>query len=330
MKRVRIGIIGLGYIGKIHLRNASRHRIANLQVEAVADVSKRELNEAKKVGVRKTYTDYTSLLQDPNVDAVVIGLPTHLHTDCAKKAAENGKHIMLEKPIAPNISDAKQIISAAKNNSVKLMMGYPLRFNQSMLNLRNRLNSGELGDIVTAYATNISSGPFMHRSIGQSPVPVPEWWFNKELIGGGVLTDLGSHMINLLRWYFGEVKYITSHLGYRFNMELEDHAICIAQFESGTKAIINLGWYSQKYQQKIELIGTNGHAISDIVPPNIVSAAIQMLLLNTTKFWQPYSAELEYFARSIIEDFTPSPTGYDGLKDIEAIYLAYQNAEQMH
>jgi len=330
MKRVRVGIIGLGYIGKIHLRNASGRRITNLQLEAVADVSKHALKEARKIGVKKTYTDYTSLLQDPNVDAVIIGLPTHLHTECAKEAAEYGKHVMLEKPIAPNTFDAKQIISAAKNNSVKLMIGYPLRFNHSMLRLRNRLNSGELGDIVTAYVTNISTGPFMHRSIGHSPIPVPEWWFNKELTGGGALFDLGSHMINLLRWFFGEVKDIKSFLGYRFNMEFEDHAICLAQFESGVKAVLNVGWYSQKYQQKVELLGTNGNAIANIVPPNLISAAIQMLTLNTTNFWHPYSAELEYFARSIIEDFEPSPTGNDGLRDIDALTLAYKNSERMN
>lgn len=324
MQKVKLGVIGLGYIGKIHLRNGLR--LANASIEAVADVSKRALNNAKKDGAKKTFTGYEQLLEDPQVDAVIIALPTYLHLDCAKKAAEAKKHILLEKPIAKNVAEAKEIISVAQKNHVKLMIGYPLRFNTLMCNLRNKINSGELGDVVVAYATNVSAGPFMHRAHGYTPVPVPEWWFKKELTGGGALIDLGSHMINLLRWYFGEFTDIKSYLGYRFNLDLEDQATCLGRFASGTTALINVGYFSQKYQLKVELLGTVEHAVATNIPPNPILAALQMLTTNTSNFWQPYIAELEYFVNCIINDVQPSPSGYDGLKDLEAIKAAYKNS----
>jgi predicted dehydrogenase len=328
MEKIKLGLIGLGYIGKIHLRNSLK--LTNANLIAVSDISRRALNEAKKDGVKKTYTNYEQLLKDPQVDAVIIALPTHLHLECAKQAAEAKKHILLEKPIAKNVAEAKEIISAAQRNSVKLMIGYPLRFNELMCSLREKLRSGELGDAVIAYATNVSSGPFMHRAQGYAPVPVPEWWFNKELTGGGVLIDLGSHMINLLRWYFGEITDIKSHLGHRFNMNLEDHAICLAQFASGTTAIINVGWFSQEYQVEVEICGTVKHAIARNIPPNRILAAAQMLIMNTSAFWQPYIAELGYFVNCIVNDVQPSPSGMDGLKDLEAIESAYKNSVQLN
>lgn len=323
MKKIKLGLIGLGYIGKIHLRNSLR--LTNAQLEAVSDLSKRALKNAKNSGVKKTFTSYDQLLKDPNIDAVIISLPTHLHKDCVKKAAEAKKHIFLEKPIAKDVTEAKEIFSASRKNGVTLMMGYPLRFNKIMNNLRSKINSGEIGDVVVAYATNVSTGPFMHRAIGHAPVPVPEWWFKKELTGGGALIDLGSHMINLLRWYFGEITSVKSHLDYRFNLDLEDQAICLVRFKTGTKAIINVGYFSQGYQLKVDLLGTMGNSTADNVIPNPIITAVKMLTTNTSDFWQPYYAELEHFVKCLINDTQPVSSGIDGLRDLEAIETAYKN-----
>lgn len=323
MEKVRLGIIGLGYIGKTHLRHSLK--LDNARTIAVSDLSKKAMAKAKDMGVKKTFSNYQLLLQDPDVDAVVIALPTYLHLQCAKQAAEAKKNIFLEKPIARNAEEAKEIISAAQKNSVKLMIGYPMRFNTNFHAIKEKLNNGTLGDVEIANATYISSGPFFHRADGFSPVPVPEWWFNKELTGGGVLIDLGSHIINLLRWYFGEITDIKSHLRYRFNLELEDTATCLARFESGTLATINVGWFSQQYQLSIDLSGSVQHALSEQKPPNIMLTAVQMLTTGISKFYQSHFAELEYFTDCLVHDKSPSPSGEDGLKDIEAISRAYKN-----
>jgi predicted dehydrogenase len=323
MKTVKIGIIGLGYIGQIHLRHCLK--IPNLDVVAVADVSKKALNKAKMAGVKKAFDNYEDLLKDPDIEAVIIGLPTHLHLKCALQAAEANKTIFLEKPIARNVEEAKEIISATQKHSVKFMMGYPLRFNKTLCSVKEQMIEGLVGDIENAHATFISSGPFFHRAEGSSPVPVPDWWWNKELTGGGVLIDLGSHIINLLRWYFGEITDIRSHLGYRFNMDFEDSAMCIAKFNSGTIAAINVGWFSQAYTLKLDFLGSVKSVSVQQSPSNPIITGVQMLATGRSKFFQPHLDELQYFADCIVNNEFPSLSGDDGLKDLEAIELAYKN-----
>jgi len=84
---------------------------------------------------------------------------------------------------------------------------------------------------------------FFHRAVENSPVPVPDWWFNTEYTGGGVLVDLGSHIINLLRWFFGEIVDVKGQFVHRFSMDFEDSAMCLARFDSGSVAVINVGWF---------------------------------------------------------------------------------------
>jgi len=325
MHKVRLGLIGLGYIGKVHLRNCLK--LDSAELVAVSDISKKALNKAKKLGVRKTYNDYKTLLKDKDIDAVIIALPTYLHLPCAKQAAESGKHVLLEKPLARNPKEGKEIITAANKNDVKLMVGYPFRFSPSFQTLKDRIESGELGEVQVAHATNIASGPFMHRAERDIPRPVPEWWMNKELTGGGALIDLGSHMINLTRWYFGEIKSIKAYIGHRFNFNFEDHAICIANFASGTKAIINVGWFSQKTALGIELYGTVDHAFAHPTTSKVITA-LQLILGKTPKFFLPYREEVSHFIQCIKKDKQPSPSGEDALKDLKAIKQAYKNQIQ--
>jgi predicted dehydrogenase len=236
----------------------------------------------------------------------------------------------MEKPLARNVAEAEEIISAAKHHSMKLMVGYPLRFNDAFVKVKQEIDNGLLGDVEVAYATYIGSGPFFHRAEGYAPVPVPDWWFKKELTGGGAMVDLGSHMINLFRWYFGEVKDVQSHMGYRLNMDFEDTAICMIRFRSGTLGIVSVGWFSQDYTLKADLFGSVKHRSVQHHPPNFLATAAQMLTLGTSKYYLPHLAELQHFTNCIVNDRNPSPTGQDGLKDIEAITKAYQNQIQLN
>jgi predicted dehydrogenase len=323
MRKIGLGIIGLGYIGNLHLRNSQRLVYTNLA--AVADVSQKALRNAKEMGAKKTYTDYKELLKDPSVDAVVIALPTHLHLDSAKQAAEANKHIFLEKPMARTVSEAKEILSCTQKNGVKLMMGYHLRFHDSFRDMKEQINSGVLGDVESAFATFVSSGPFFHRNEDNAPVPVPEWWFNKQLTGGGVLVDMGCHMINLLRFFFGEVVTIQSHFGYRFNMDFEDSALCMARFDSGTVAVLNVGWFSQEYSLKVELFGSVKHSMFENVTSNPFSTITQTLATGIPRFYRPHFNELQHFVNCLVDDKSPSSTGLDGVRDMEVISQAYSN-----
>jgi len=313
----------LGYIGKTHLKNCLNLKSARLV--AVSDISKKKLDNAKKMGVKKTFKDYQQLLKDPSIDAVIIALPTWLHHRCSKEAVEAEKDVFIEKPLAPNVGEGREIVLEAKKNGVKLMVGYDLRFNPDILNLKKRMQSGILGDVQIAYATLIGAGPFFHRAEGSIPRPVPNWWFNKELTGGGALMDLGSHLINLLHWYFGEVTDIKSYFGYRYNLDVEDHATCVAKFQSGIVAIVNVGWFSEERQLKVELFGTVKHAFVTHNPQNRIVTALQLLATNSCKYNLQYIRELEHFVHCVGHDLQPLTSGNDALKDLETISLAYKN-----
>lgn len=326
MKTVKLGIIGLGYIGMLHLNHGLK--LPNAEVVAVADNQAKALERAKTLGVKKTYADYTELLKDPEVEAVLISLPTHLHLKCSQLVAEAKKDIFLEKPIAVTVEQAKEVISSAQRNSVKLMVGYPLRFNKGFIQAKEDIENGLLGDVENAHATYIGSGPFFHRADGHSPAPVPDWWFNTDYTGGGVLVDLGVHMINLMRMFFGEITDIQGQFGHRFNMDFEDSAMCLARFSSGTLAVINVGWFSQDYLLRLDFLGSMKHISVDHMPPKTMSRAYQMLTKGVSSFTQPHYDELQYFVDCLVKDENPSSSGLDGLRDLEAISKAYKN--QLH
>jgi len=321
-------LIGLGYVGKTHLRHSIN--LTDARLVAVSDISKKALANARRMGVRDTLFDYQKLLKKPNIDAVIIALPTHLHRSCALYAVEAGKDIFLEKPLARNPVEGREIVSSAEKHGRKLMVGYHLRFVPSFCDLKEQLLTGSLGEVQTAIATFVGTGPMiMHRAEGHAPRPVPSWWFNKELTGGGAIMDLGCHLINLLRWYFGEIVDIRSYLGHRFNLDIEDYATCVAKFASGQIAAINVGWFSLDHQLRVELLGTVRNASTEIKPPNKIMHAIQLLTGKSSKFYLPHFWELEHFVRCVKNDVTPTPSGTDALKDLEVISKAYANHMQL-
>lgn len=326
-RRVNLGLVGLGYIGKKHLKNSLA--LSNARLVAVADVSQKALERARRMGVKNTYSDYEQLLKQSELDAVIIALPTHLHRDCALRVAEAGKDIFVEKPLATNPEEGREIVRSAGKRGVALMVGYTFRFKPAFRRLKEELRSGKLGEIQVATATFAGSGPFTARAEGWAPVPVPSWWFDKKLVGGGALMDLGSHAINLLRWYLGEITDIRSYLGHRFNLGLEDYAACIAKFESGQIAFINVGWFSLGNEVKVELFGTAANSSAKDLPTNRLLQAAQLLMGRPSQFFLPHFWELEHFVNCVANDIPPSPSGMDGLRDLEAIYKAYDNQMQI-
>jgi len=325
MEKLNLGVIGLGFIGKVHLRNCLN--LKAVRVLAAADTSKKALNYAKGFGVKQLFTDYHELLKLKDLDAVIISLPNYLHAECAISGMEEGKHVFLEKPLARNVKEGQEIVSAANKNGVRFMVGYPFRFVPEVVDLKGQMESGILGDIQMAYGVDIAAGPFFHRAESTTPRPVPEWWLNKELTGGGALIDLGCHMINLMRWYLGEVVDVKARLGYRFNFDFEDYATCIMDFECEASAVVNVGWFSQNTTLSVELFGTVSNAKAYFSPSNKVVTAIKLILGKTPKFFIPYLKEISHFVDHVKNDDNGENrlSGEEALRDLEVITKAYKN-----
>ena len=323
LKQINLGIIGLGFQGNIHLRNSLRLKEA--KVLGVADVSKKALKSAKKIGVKNVFEDYEDLLKNKQLDAVIISLPNFLHLEGVEKAAEAGKHILLEKPISRNFEEGKKILSIVRKNGVRLMMSYALRFHPALRKIQEEITNGYFGAVQIVEATNVSGGPFSPRSDRVGPVPVSSWWFDKKLAGGGALLDLGSHMIDLLSWYFGEVDDVESYLGYMFNMELEDVATCILKFKNGPVATVKVGWFSQDFLESVQICGTVKNLYvrtSPLRPLERIWKDVKRTLGANND--NPSHLELEYFVKCLHKDEQPRPSGEEGLRCIEIISRAYQ------
>ena len=150
MRQTHLGIIGLGNEGKLILNNCLR--LGEAKIDAVADLSEKARNSAKRMGVKNVYEKYEDMLKQETIDGVIISLPNFLHEEATVKCAESGKHILLEKPLARNVDEGERILSAAKKNSVKLMVGFEMHFD------RYRIVRYLFGVVLAIFSGSISQG----------------------------------------------------------------------------------------------------------------------------------------------------------------------------
>jgi len=333
-----VGIIGLGKMGRLHMRNC--FHLDGVKVAAVADSSHRNLRYASSIGIRDLYSDYHELLENSNVDAVIICLPNNLHFECIKLALETGMNVFAEKPIATTISEAKEIVKLTQKSGSKFMPGHNMRFFDATIKMKDKLEKGYLGDLEVLTIEEIINGPFHPHVV---PTPVPEWWFDKKRSGGGVLMDLGYHLLDLYRYIAGDAKVIFCNLDYKYNLPVEDSAIAILDSGTHVKGIINVGWYQivifPKYNFRVIMHGTSGHLSSeDLTPRNMSMYAVKEGLKNVarrmlkrkihplsyTYFYESYFKEMQHFFHCIKKDLAPEVSAEDGLRTIELIEDSYK------
>jgi len=345
MKTVNVGIIGLGHMGRLHMMNCLH--IDDVKVVAAADSSKKALSKAEFVGIRNLYSDYHDMLDDSlDMNAVVISLPNFLHMDSIQLALEAGLHVFTEKPLASTSQECRKIVGLVEKKGTKLMIGHCMRFVEAVERMKKTVETGRIGDLEVVTIEELLNGPFAHGAV---PKPVPEWWFDPKKSGGGVLLDLGYHLIDLFRFFVEEdCKILFSCLEHKFNLPLEDSAIVILSTSgSFIKGIINTGWYQKlifpEFNFRLILHGNAGYISSeDLVPRNVYFHAakegtknlIRKIVgkkkkpLSYSYYYEAYFKELEHFFDCIKKDVDPSVSAIDGLKAIEIIEEAYRVARK--
>lgn len=326
MNQINLGIVGLGFQGKVRLYNSLR--LKGVKVLGVADISEKALNYAKELGIKSLYKNYDDLLKNDELDAVIINLPNFLHVEGAVKAAEAGKHIFLEKPLARTVTEGEKILTAVRKNGVKLMIGYDLRFHPLLRKVHDEVVDGLFGRVQIAEATIVSGGPFSPRNDIAGPVQVPSWWFNKELVGGGALLDLGSHVIDLLMWNFGEIVDVKSYLEYMFRNELEDAATCILKFRDGPLATVKAGWFSRDFLLSLQVCGTAKSGLYCIYP----ESTLRVVWKGVARKFGLNSIDhcylgTKHFVECLQKDELPQPSGEEGLQCLKVVSSAYENTQ---
>ena len=223
------------------------------------------------------------------------------------------------------VKEGEEILAAVRKNQIKLMMGYDMRFSPVFRRVHDEIASGLFGSVVIAEATNVSGGPFSPRSDSGGPVQVPSWWLDKELAGGGALLDLGSHMVDLMIWYFGEVAQASGMFEHKLRADLEDSATCILKFKNGPVATVKVGWFSKDLCESIQICGTAKNETLVIHPQSTFHKAWNGVKRKAGFSHSPYYLKLAHFVESIQKDEQPQPSGEEGLYDLRVISMAYQN-----
>lgn len=338
---LKVGIIGLGQMGSMHLANCLH--MNNVKVVAVADPSERALKRSTVFGRYKIYADYKQLLDNSHdLDAVIISVPNHLHFEVVKLSLESGLNVFTEKPLAINTQQCENIVKSVRDSGRKLMIGHNLRFVDAIEKMKASLDRGHIGSLETATIEEIVNGPFSHPV---NPVPVAEWWLDPQKSGGGALMDIGYHMIDLFRFFTGEdAKVVFSNLSYKYNLPVEEGAIVVlSTSKSSIKGIINVGWYQRsvfpRYNFRVILHGNYGYLSTEkFFPRNIYLHAVKEGLknflrrisgkklrpLSYTYYYEAYYKELKTFFNCLENDLEPPVSAVDGLKAIQIIEESYK------
>jgi len=234
MKPRKIAMLGAGFIGDFYTSTLHRHRGA----DRVVSVYSRRKETAKKFAERwslDTYSDsMEEICNDPNIDTVVIGLPNYQHQESVEIAAKAGKSIMITKPLGRNAAEAKAMLEAVEKAGV--FAGYleDLVYTPKTLKAVQSVQNGALGDILWV------------RSRETHPGPHSDWFWNKELSGGGAIIDMGCHCIEIARNFIGKdirpVEVVCWGDTQVKPIEAEDHAIGLVKYANGAIGQFEVSW----------------------------------------------------------------------------------------
>jgi len=285
---IKIGVVGIGHMGKTHLFNLMKNK--NVKLLGVADQSSRARAFAKKMGVKSIYSNYSELFDEPELQAVVISLPNFLKRESLEAASEKGLAVLIDKPLARNYSEAVEMEKIVQKNHSRLMVASNFRYHPHVKKMKQIIDDGNIGQCKLVSLDYINHGPFSHPL---NPKPVPDWWFEKEKVGGGALIDNGWHMIDLFTWLFGEANVENAIFDHHFNLELEDFANLTIKSKNGVLGVLNVGWFSHvlfpKLDFRIICHGTIGYCNTDELKPNLYLNAAKEALINFKRkiFFQP-------------------------------------------
>jgi predicted dehydrogenase len=332
-ERVRIGLCGSGWVTDKHAKAIAATQEA--EVIACADVQRdrgrpgRGEALAKDLGIARYFPDYRRMLELPELEAVVVGLPNSLHAEVVLAALDAGKHVMVEKPMCIRLSDADRMVSLARERRLVLAYGEELCFCPKFVRAKELADNGAIGRIFWIKQTEIHAGPYS------------DWFFDPALAGGGALMDMGCHSIEYVRWMYGKakVKRVTAHLSTYVHHTVDDHCIVHLEMEDGRTALVEAGWTLQGGMSSIaHLQGTEGVLEIDLLREN----GIRMFSLRGAEdltpgwsspdyewLWQNgYPQEMTELARAIREGRAASESGEDGRAVLEIVWAAYASAKE--
>jgi len=233
MEIVKVAVIGLGGVAQlVHLPNLVKIKFAQLQ--SVAEVKTSRLNAlADKFSIVERYKNYKELLEKSDIDAVVVTTPTSQHKEIVIDCLNAGKDVLVEKPIARNYQEALSMVETAKKKKRKLMVGMNLRYRPDTMLMKTMIEAGEIGE------------PFYAKALWIRRQSSSEKWFSKrEEAGGGVILDLGIHLLDLSLWLldYPKVKTVQTQNYFHKTKNLEDTSVSFLRCQDSKIINIETSW----------------------------------------------------------------------------------------
>ena len=318
-KKINVGLIGVGRIGKLHAENIVKGLCDYATLKSIADIYYENAEElAEKLNVKNVYKDYRNILEDKEIDVVIICSPTDTHAQIIIDAANNKKDVFCEKPIDLNIDRIKEVLKVVDKNSVKLQIGFNRRFDPNFKKIHDMVKAGSVGNV---HIIKISS---------RDPAPPPISYIKGS---GGLFLDMSVHDFDMCRFLSGSEALEIFAIGGNFidpsigeagdidtasiTIKMKNNVICM--IDNSRKSVYG-------YDQRVEVFGSKGCLIADNNIPTNVKYYNETSISGDKPYYffmdrykDAYLKELESFFECIINGKEPLVTGKDGL---ESVYIA--------
>jgi predicted dehydrogenase len=320
-RKLGFAVVGCGRMGMRRIGLIRGHHQAELR--CVEDYDKEIARKVSEEVGCDYYSGWESVVSRPDVDCVVVSVPNRFHRDIVIAALGAGKHVFCEKPLARNPIEAHQMVKAAERSGCLLKVGSNLRYFPSVLKAKELLDIGEIGEVL-----------FARGWIGHSGWQIGTWYSDAEVIGGGTLLDNGCHLVDLYRWFLGEVESCVGFVSTSLwsISPLEDNAMALFKFVNGKMAFLQSSWTEWAGYIYLEIYGTQGFIRIDNRGQSCITTLGKRNGQNTVfDFSQepPRSYVLEFndYLNAIASNRQPLPSGLDGLRAVQMAYAVYRSAQ---
>lgn len=323
---LKILVIGCGSIGERHIKNIKS--LAAAEVIA-CEQDDRRLEYIKEKYKIKAFKDYEKALADEAIDAVLVCTTTSNHIAPALAAIKRGCHVLIEKPISHTLEGVDDLIKEAGDRNLTLMTGFNYRFHPDLRRIKTLLDTGALGRLISA-RTHFGSN-FKYRIPFHNGKDYRQDYAAQK-VGGGVILDAATHLIDCMMWFFDDVDEVFCYSGKMGSLDLkaEDFAEILLKFKKGIIAGIHTDFIQQPFQRKCEIIGEAGTVSWDAVDRKV------KLITASSNEWQEikvkdktkdmYIEEIKHFIRCIKGEETPAAEMTIGKRVLEIALAAKKSA----
>jgi len=319
MKKLKFALIGTGGIAQTY---AQAFQTSNCcELVAVADVRRESADAFAEPFGAKSYDNYKTLAENETVDAVIISTPPNTHPEIAMYFMQKGVNVLCEKPLCLSVAEAREMIDCAEKSNVKFTMATKFRYVEDVIKAKSMIASGVLGDIVqfeNAFTAKVDMSK--------------RWNSNREISGGGVLMDNGTHSVDIIRYFLGAIEEVLAvETGATQDLRVDENVKLLAKTQNGVMANVDLTWgINKELPNFISIYGTNGTLH--------IGWQASKYKLNSNPDWtgfgkgydkvQAFKAKIENFANAILgkEELLTKPE--DALASVEVIEAAYKSLNQ--